>query len=193
MIEPDRENLALDVYQDKIRKIKATARDIAKNYYRYAIEPEIVDDGLADGAEVHQSRTNSLIVRIKDRRIELKPEYSQLAFDFKTLRDSFTFNFPQSVMDNAFKDTIENSYFLKECTDASDSNNGGYISLDENCKFRASKAISDRERAWASYLKRFTSVAEAPGKTPNVLLFNVKLDLAHFCSYGLSIESLKVR
>lgn len=194
LIEPDRDEAALDEYQDKIKKLKTNARDVAKNYFKYVTEPEVIDDGLADGADSHSSRVSNLIVRIKNRRIELKPSFSQLATDFKSLRVSYTFNFPKSVMDSVFKaKSVDEGYFLLECTDASDLNNGGYIGFDGNCKFKPSKAISDRERAWAFYLKRFTSISEAPGKAPNILLFNVKLDLAHFCSYGLSVESLKVR
>lgn len=67
---------------------------------------------------------------------------------------------------------------------------GGTIFVRKDGTFDLEQAVKDRRRLWEAYIKRFTMVAEAQDKDPDITRYEVSLNLEPFCAYGRRIDDI---
>jgi hypothetical protein len=86
---------------------------------------------------------------------------------------------------------VQNKIFAKYLREDSTfklPSNGAFIKDDGT--FDISSAVRSRDSLWELYIKAMTSVKEAQTDDPQIILYQVSLDLNPFCAYGRPIKDM---
>ena len=100
----------------------------------------------------------------------LYPLYPVIPFETEFLPRHFTMLIPEATQNDLFE---KRTYFLKD-----------------DGSFNLSAAISERDRLWEAFINGQTSLKESQTDDPQVIDFEVELNLDIFCSYGRLVSDL---
>jgi hypothetical protein len=100
----------------------------------------------------------------------LYPMYPVIPFETEFFPRYFTMLIPESTQEQLFG---RRTYFLK--------NDGA---------FNLSDAIGERDKLWAAFINAQTSLKESQTDDPQIIDFEIELNLDLFCSYGRMISDL---
>lgn len=100
----------------------------------------------------------------------LYPLYPTLPFETEFFSMHFTMLIPAATQQQIFGNS---SYFLKE-----------------DGSFDFTSAINNRERLWQDYIVAQTSLKESQSDDPQIIDFEVELNLSAFCAYGRLVSDL---
>lgn len=188
---------AVDTKSDRIEDAKKASRQVIKNLFSLKLSTPHYNWLFLEGTDESLGETPESLLKRKGIKLyqgkkEIYPDIHDIS-PLKAVEDfieKYTFNIPKSDQQIMFKKRGVEDYGLNpECVDQGD----GFVGLDSSCTFKPSKAISNKDRAYAYYFYRFASVKEAPTNDSNKTAFEVSINLEPFCKYAVAIEDLKAK
>lgn len=68
-----------------------------------------------------------------------------------------------------------------------------FFGVKSNDEFSTEQALLDRQEIWKKYFQSFATVEEFPTKDPQIIQYEIKVDLNPFCKYARTINSLQTQ
>ncbi len=105
------------------------------------------------------------------------PVHPSAVLEAALLPKHFTMLIPPAVQARYFADSMpENGFFVRA-----------------NGTFDLGQAVNERQKLWNAYFLKSVAVEEAQTADPDVVQFNVRLDLSLFCAYARPADELLTR